>query len=86
MQYHKGIELSVIGLNVFADLSPVFHSHIAGVKQRIVLQYAVEDTVLLGGQLTSVCDSAERERERERVRENFFEILYKHIYNTASID
>ena len=80
MQYHKGIELSVIGLNVFADLSPVFHSHIAGVKQRIVLQYAVEDTVLLGGQLTSVGDSAERQR-------NFLEIiLYKHIYNTASID
>ena len=76
MQYHEGIKLSVIGLNVLANLSPVFHSHVAGVKQGIVLQYAVENAVLLGGQLTSVGHSAvhvcvcvcvwERERERER--------------------
>ena len=80
MQYHKRIELSVVGLDVFADLSPVLHSHVARIKQWVVLEYTVENAVLLRGQFTSVGHSVVSEREREgegeRVREGEIERVY----------
>ena len=72
MQHNEGVELSVIVLDVFANLGPVFHAHVAGVKQWIILQYTVQDTVFLIGQLASVCDpvvSVCMQRERGGGRE-----------------
>ena len=57
MEDHKGVELSVVCLDVLADLCPVLHPHVAGVEERVVLEDGVEDAVLLVGEFVGVGDS-----------------------------
>ena len=61
MEHHKSVELSVVGLDVLANLCPVLHPHVARVEERIILENGVENAVLLVGELVGVGDSVGEE-------------------------